>query len=204
MGKHTCIISLSSNLHDFVCIRHVVQNYIRPSLLLTQGQYDWLEGQTRDYFFHVIAGQDPGPHFHLLFEALKELTENGKNVSDVEHSIGPLLLKWIQHPILSTVIADDRKDGTAGVVDSGFVASPIFRNRDSGQIPDNVGSNVAASDAALTTPTNAGWSLDDVLVEFLSLLINVLKFNSAYLEEATVAGMSLCLVIHAQSTVEGP
>ena len=164
------------------------------------GQLEWLDGRTRDFFFHVIAAQNPRLDFPLLFECLKELTENGRNVADIDYAVGPLLLRWIKTPILAAINGRRSGSGRGGGGSNADTASDSRANDNSAQLlsPSNHASNLNNNNPEnVTSNANAGggtdagvfeWNLEDVLLEFLWLLINTFKYNSAYLDEAVVSG----------------
>ena len=168
---------------------------------------EWLDGGTRDFFFHIIAAQNPRLDFPLLFESLKELTENGKNVADIDYAVGPLLLRWIKNPILAAITGRKASGGGGGRGGANADATPDSRVSDNpaqslspsnhaanlnNNNPENVTSNANAGEAIDTGGFD--WNLEDVMLEFLSLLINTFKFNSAYLDEPVVSGRTLYLV----------
>lgn len=96
---------------------------------LIQGQYESLMIM-RGHFFRVIQNHDvPEDIVHRL-ELLKTLTDNGKNITYFEESIGAFMLQWIAQIV------------EAGITDS-----------------------------------------------YLEVLVNIIKFNAAYLEKQVVVGI---------------
>ena len=148
-----------------------------------------MDGRTRAFFFHVISVQNPRLDFALLFEALKELTENGKNVTDLEEAAGPLLLRWIRHPILTTLSGGGSGGGGGGKGTSDGPGNESQRDPlASLSHPASPNINNNNNNNSSSTSGNDVDNFEDVLVEFLSFLINIFKFNSAYLDEEVVSG----------------
>ena len=105
-------------------------------------------------------------------------------MTDLEEAAGPLLLRWIRHPILTTLSGGGGGGGGKGASDGpgnesqrdplaslSLPASPNINNNNNS-----------------TSSSNDVDNFEDVLVEFLSFLINIFKFNSAYLDEEVVSG----------------
>lgn len=96
---------------------------------LIHGQYDNLSIM-RDHFFRVIQNHDVPEDITNRLALLKTLTDNGKNITYFEESIGAFMLQWI-----------------APIVEAGITES------------------------------------------YLEILVNIIKFNAAYLEKPVVVGI---------------
>ena len=141
-----------------------------------------MDGPTRDSFIGVIADQEPRSSFHLLCEILRELTDNGRNVTDVEDAIGPLLLKWMHNPILVAIRDGSCWGGSGSGGGRRYDSTCVAGVGDSSSAPEN-------TFAPSSQPSGEwSWRMEDVLFKFLSLLENVLKFNSAYVDEDIKSG----------------
>lgn len=61
---------------------------------LIQSQYEDLS-MMREHFFNVIQRHDVPEDIQNRLDLLRTLTENGKNIKNVDDTIGEFLLRWI-------------------------------------------------------------------------------------------------------------
>ncbi|XP_066593113.1 tuberin [Prorops nasuta] len=111
--------------------RQITLNFLK---CVIQGQYSKLSSIMRVKFFTFVKEHDIPEDIIYRLELLQSLTENGKDISYLEESMGPFLLDW-----MPAITSGDCKRGS----------------------------------------------------EFLSLLVNVIKFNSAYIDEDVISGFIL-------------
>lgn len=71
--------------------RHIAFTFYQK---LIQSQYEDMS-LMREHFFNVIQNHNVPEDINNRLELLKTLTDNGKNIKNVDDTIGEFMIKWI-------------------------------------------------------------------------------------------------------------